>query len=90
MGDERAPRLGDWSRGADLSFGIYLFGWPAQQALRALTGPGWSGWAFAALSLPLAASLAWVSWHWTEKPALQLRGVGRGHLIGRLRAAAWR
>lgn len=90
LGDERAPRLGDWASAADLSFGIYLLGWPVQQALRALTGPSWSGWAFAALSLPVTASLAWVSWRCIEKPALQLRDVSRGHLIGRLRGAAWR
>jgi peptidoglycan/LPS O-acetylase OafA/YrhL len=60
-------------RGADYSYGIYLYGFVIQQTL-ALTCP-WSRewWLNTLLSIPLAAAFAAVSWHWVEKPAPGLR-----------------
>lgn len=61
-------------RGADYSYGVYLYGWPIQQALVA-TG-GWARHAIvnATASLIIAFAIAALSWHLIEKPALDLRG----------------
>ena len=66
---------------ADLSYGIYLYGWPVQQTLHALcpqmSGPALLAPAFA-LTLPVAA----LSWYGIERPALALkaRALGRRRL----------
>lgn len=53
----------------DLSYGIYLFGFPIQQALIAVF-PHWNGWENLAASLLLTALVASMSWYWIESPAL--------------------
>ena len=60
-------------RRADYSYGIYVYGFVIQQTLAA-TCP-WSNvwWINIALSVPLAAAFAALSWHWVEEPALKLR-----------------
>lgn len=63
------PRLG---REVDLSYGIYLYGWPIQQALVQTVAP-----AGPAMLLPVALALTLVaaalSWFLVEKPALSLK-----------------
>ena len=54
----------------DPSYGMYLWGWPMQQILRSITGAGWSGYAFAALCVPIALALGYVSWFVIERPVL--------------------
>ncbi len=63
----RAARFGD------LSYGIYIYGWPVEQlAARALGGAApW--WQVFALALPLSAAAAFVSWRLVEAPALRLK-----------------
>ena len=56
----------------DYSYGIYIYAYPVQQAVIA-TGWGIVPLANLALSLPLAVVLAAASWHWVEKPALDLK-----------------
>lgn len=65
----------------DLSYGVYLYGWPIQQTLHALW-PSLSGWALLAPSLVLALGVAALSWYAVEKPALRLkaRALGRRRL----------
>jgi peptidoglycan/LPS O-acetylase OafA/YrhL len=56
----------------DLSYGIYLYGWPVQQALQAL----WPNLAPApalALALAVTAAVAALSWFLVERPALALK-----------------
>lgn len=63
---------------ADLSYGVYLYGWPIQQSLHAL----WPQAGAAALlgpSLLLALAIAALSWFAIEKPALGLKA----RLLGR-------
>lgn len=69
-----APALTRWRSEppADLSYGVYLYGWPVQQALVAF----WPGaaalillWPALALTLIVAA----LSWYGVEKPALGLK-----------------
>jgi peptidoglycan/LPS O-acetylase OafA/YrhL len=57
----------------DYSYGIYLYGFPIQQAVIA-TGllPG-NGWINLAVSLPLVLLLAVCSWHLFEKHCLKMR-----------------
>lgn len=57
---------------ADLSYGVYLYGWPAQQALHALL-PGLGVVTLLWPSLALACGVAALSWYWVEKPALDLK-----------------
>ncbi len=61
-------------QGADYSYGVYLYGWPVQQALVA-TGP-WARhwWVNIIISLALATGFAALSWRFVEKPALNLKG----------------
>ena len=54
----------------DLSYGIYLFAFPVQQALMSALGPGTSPTALSALATPLVVAIAWISWRVIEKPAL--------------------
>lgn len=56
----------------DLSYGVYLYGWPVQQTLQALF-PGVSGWWMLAPALAITALLAALSWVLIEKPALSLK-----------------
>lgn len=63
---------------ADLSYGVYLYGWPIQQALRALW-PEASATGLLGPSIALALGVAALSWYLVEKPALSLkaRALGR-------------
>jgi peptidoglycan/LPS O-acetylase OafA/YrhL len=66
---------------ADLSYGIYLYGWPVQQTLHALW-PSASGPALLAPALALTVPVAALSWYAVERPALALkaRALGRRSL----------
>lgn len=57
---------------ADLSYGIYLYGWPIQQGLRALL-PGASPWLLLPPALMLTGLVAGLSWVAVEQPALRLK-----------------
>jgi peptidoglycan/LPS O-acetylase OafA/YrhL len=70
------PRL-DYARHVgDLSYGIYIYGWPCEQLVIWLTPGGAPWWGVTLGALALAVPLAWLSWHGVEKRAL--RWV-RGH-----------
>ena len=71
-----------YNRAGDYSYGIYLWGFPMQQAV-AHHLPTLAPIANAALSLPLAVLLAVASWHLAEKPALTLKGLPRKLWINR-------
>ena len=58
--------------GADLSYGVYLYGWPIQQALHALL-PAMAATALLVPSLLLSLVVAGLSWFLVEKPALGLK-----------------
>jgi peptidoglycan/LPS O-acetylase OafA/YrhL len=61
------------ARFGDLSYGLYIYGWPVEQAVVWLNG-GVLGWAkLFALALPITATLAFLSWHLVEKRALRLK-----------------
>ena len=65
-----------FNRLGDYSYGLYLWGFPAQQVF-AHYFPAAAPLANAALGFSLAAALAAASWHLVEKPALALKSVPR-------------
>lgn len=53
----------------DISYGVYLYGWPVQQTLTAY-GVAAAGYlAYTAAALALVVPLAWMSWLLVERPA---------------------
>jgi|FLYM01.1.fsa_nt_gi peptidoglycan/LPS O-acetylase OafA/YrhL len=71
LGVTKLPKLPYFSRG-DYSYGIYLYGFPIQQAIVVATGVTNPFTLFALTVLPVTL-LATFSWHWVEKPTLRLR-----------------
>lgn len=56
---------------ADLSYGIYLWGFPVQQVIHPWSASLGFGASFSA-TLLVTALLAWLSWHGVEKPLIAL------------------
>jgi peptidoglycan/LPS O-acetylase OafA/YrhL len=69
----RTPRrLRKLVRHGDVSYGLYLYAFPVQQAILALWAPGHLGAAgLVALALPVTYLLALASWRLIEAPALR-------------------
>lgn len=65
-------RLRELTNKIDLSYGIYIFGWPISQTL-ILTWPNISTFALVTASLILAVGVAVPSWLLIERPALRSR-----------------
>jgi len=61
------------ARFGDLSYGIYIYGWPVEQGVVWLLGGRAAWWQVFLLALPAAAALAFLSWHLVERPALRLK-----------------
>jgi peptidoglycan/LPS O-acetylase OafA/YrhL len=61
-----------FNRFGDYSYGIYLWGFPAQQ-MWAAVDPGMSSLTNSLAALPVALALAVASWHLIERPALKLK-----------------
>jgi peptidoglycan/LPS O-acetylase OafA/YrhL len=66
------PKLPFFSRG-DYSYGIYLYGYPIQQAVKALFPGITDPVLLTAVALPPIILFAAFSWHWVEKPVLRFR-----------------
>jgi len=66
----RAARFGD------LSYGLYIYGWPVEQAALRWGGP-MPAWTLFLIALPITALLALISWHLVEKIALRLKPTVR-------------
>jgi len=60
-------------KGADYSYGIFLYGYVIQQTFMALAPWGRHWWINIAVSVPAATAVAALSWHLVEKPALGLK-----------------
>jgi peptidoglycan/LPS O-acetylase OafA/YrhL len=78
----RPRQIGGATRFGDLSYGIYLYGWPIEQTVRYLLADAATWWLVFLISLPLAASAAMLSWVLVEKPALRLAGSRRFRRAG--------
>jgi peptidoglycan/LPS O-acetylase OafA/YrhL len=57
----------------DLSYGLYIYGWPVEQTIVWLNGGAMSWWALFAAALPVSVGFAFLSWHLVEKRALRLK-----------------
>lgn len=68
------PRVLDtYDKVGDLSYGIYIYAWPVQQWIVAISENSVGPWLLAALTLPIVMMIAFASWHLVEKPALAFR-----------------
>jgi peptidoglycan/LPS O-acetylase OafA/YrhL len=56
----------------DLSYGIYIYGWPCQQFVVSATSIAISPYVLTLLALSLACIFAALSWHFVERPAIRL------------------
>lgn len=75
------------TRGNDLSYGIFLFGFPVQQAITAMAGAQIGPWANCLASLTVCIGLAHLSWNFIERPMVG-RKPGGGNLAPSAGAAA--
>jgi peptidoglycan/LPS O-acetylase OafA/YrhL len=57
----RAARFGD------LSYGLYIYGWPIEQCIVYASGDRIAWWALFPISVAIAAPTAFLSWHLVEK-----------------------
>ncbi|HKF74125.1 MAG TPA: acyltransferase [Stellaceae bacterium] len=60
------------ARFGDLSYGLYIYGWPVEQTVLYLR-PGATWWELFLIAYPAAALVAFLSWHLVEKRALWLK-----------------
>ena len=61
-----------YDRLGDLSYGLYIYAWPIQQWIVAVTGNAVGPWTLTAITVPVVGMLAFASWHLLERPALSL------------------
>jgi peptidoglycan/LPS O-acetylase OafA/YrhL len=60
------------ARFGDLSYGLYIYGWPVEQTVLYLR-PDASWLELFLLAYPATAAVAFLSWHLVEKRALRLK-----------------
>jgi peptidoglycan/LPS O-acetylase OafA/YrhL len=63
-----------WTEKTDLSQGIYLYAFPVQQAIASFPPLRFPALNFL-VALPVAAALAWLSWHFVEQPFLRMKNL---------------
>jgi peptidoglycan/LPS O-acetylase OafA/YrhL len=73
-GSVRFGWITDWAQRTDISYGLYIYGWPIQQVLFTWL-PTWSTASLAVLSVAVTSIFARASWHWIEEPALRLKAL---------------
>jgi peptidoglycan/LPS O-acetylase OafA/YrhL len=72
-----APVFRRITKGNDLSYGIFLYAFPVQQALSATLGPQIGPWGNFVAALAICIGLAYLSWKLVERPTLGLKPVRR-------------
>jgi peptidoglycan/LPS O-acetylase OafA/YrhL len=65
------------ARFGDLSYGLYIYGWPVEEAVMWLSGGRVAWWQVFLISLPAASAIAFLSWHLVERPMLRLKPGSR-------------
>ena len=70
---ERRLPLIPAARFGDLSYGLYIYGWPVEATVMHLSGGRAAWWQVFLLALPIALAVAWLSWHLVEEPLLRLK-----------------
>jgi peptidoglycan/LPS O-acetylase OafA/YrhL len=61
------------ARFGDLSYGLYIYGWPVEEAIAWASGGHAAWWQICLAALPAAGVLAFLSWHLVEQPMLRLK-----------------
>jgi peptidoglycan/LPS O-acetylase OafA/YrhL len=74
LAGKRSTFLKGFNRLPDVSYGIYLYGWPIQKLLLWYY-PSLTPWTLFAFSAPAAILAGTVSWYLIEKPALRFKGT---------------
>jgi peptidoglycan/LPS O-acetylase OafA/YrhL len=74
LGMRSLPRL-KWLPEGDYSYGIYLYGFPIQQALVEIFPTLKAWWLLFPTAALVVTALAITSWHLVERPALSLRRI---------------
>jgi peptidoglycan/LPS O-acetylase OafA/YrhL len=74
---KRLQRIGNDGR-PDLSYGVYLYGWPVQQFLAYLGLHKFGFLPFLLGSLALSTVFAFCSWYAVERPTLAMKDAGPG------------
>lgn len=69
----RNPRSISLVSKGDYSYGLYLYGYPLQQVIASIGPVTHHWWINVGLVLPSALLIAFLSWHWVERPTLALR-----------------
>jgi peptidoglycan/LPS O-acetylase OafA/YrhL len=67
----RMPSLRWMERFPDISYGLYLYGWPVE-ILWIWYFRG-SPWITFAAAMVICSTLGWLSWHYVERPMLALK-----------------
>lgn len=67
------PRLRGLARFGDVSYGLYIYAFPIQQAIALMLGGNVSPAAIMLISFPIAWLLGLASWRLIERPALKLK-----------------
>jgi peptidoglycan/LPS O-acetylase OafA/YrhL len=67
------PYLDTDSKLGDISYGVYIYAWPVQQ-LVVQAWPGMHPYANTLISSAFVIPMAWLSWHYLERPMLSLKG----------------
>ena len=62
-----------WGADNDVSYGVYIYGFPAAQVLAVAGVPRFGFLTMAAVTFALTVPLAWASWKLVEQPAMGLR-----------------
>ena len=66
------PKFARLDGRCDISYGVYLYGWPIQKLL-IWNHPQISPWVLFALSMTASCACGWMSWHLIEKHFLNLK-----------------
>ena len=74
LGMRPLPRL-KWLPEGDYSYGVYLYGFPIQQALVEVFPALKVWWALFPMAALVVTALAVISWHLIERPALSLKRI---------------
>ena len=65
---------------ADLSYGVYIYGWPIEQMILDIFGRNFGPYGLTFTALPVAAVFAFASWHLIERP-----GIRFGHRLSSMK-----
>nr|WP_199038347.1 acyltransferase [Dyella sp. ASV24] len=68
----QSPLIGKlWRPKQDLSYGIYIYGWPSQQIIMALAPIHLTAYVLTLIAVPLSTAFASLSWRFVEKPSIK-------------------